>query len=72
MGRLVNGERKIISPKPEYAGKLLIFCEGFTEYNYLEYFKVYLENNLRAQYSEIILEPINTEGNAMRQKKLKK
>lgn len=66
MGRLVNGERKIINPKPENAGKLLIFCEGFTEYNYLEYFKVYLENNLRAQYSEIVLEPINTEGNAMR------
>lgn len=66
VGRLVNGERKIINPKPENAGKLLIFCEGFTEYNYLEYFKVYLEKNLRAQYSEIVLEPINTEGNAMR------
>lgn len=65
MPRLVNGERKIINPKPENAGKLLIFCEGATEYNYLEYFKNYIENNLRAKYSDIVLEPINTKGNAM-------
>lgn len=65
MGRLVNGERKIVNPKPENAGKLLIFCEGSTEYNYLDYFKVYLEKRLRVQYSDIVLEPINTEGNAM-------
>ncbi len=65
MPRLVNGERKIINPKPENAGKLLIFCEGYTEYNYLDYFKNYLENNLRVKYSDIVIEPINTEGNAM-------
>ena len=39
MPRLVNGERKITNPKPENSGKLLIFCEGYTEYNYLDYFK---------------------------------
>ncbi len=38
MPRLVNGERKITNPKPENAGKLLIFCEGHTEYNYAEDF----------------------------------
>ena len=65
MGRLVNGERKINNPKPENAGNLLIFCEGATEYNYLSYFKSYLEHNLKAHYSNIVLEPINTEGNAM-------
>lgn len=65
MGRLVNGERKITNPKPENAGKLLIFCEGDTEYNYLDYFKNYFEKHLRARYSEIVLEPINTKGNAM-------
>ena len=43
MGRLVNGERKITKPIPEHAGKLLIFCEGSTEYNYMDYFKKYLE-----------------------------
>ncbi len=64
MGRLVNGERKIINPKPENAGKLLIFCEGSTEYNYLDYFKVYLKNNLHVEFSNIVLEPINTKGNA--------
>ena len=65
MGRLVNGERKINNPKPENAGSLLIFCEGSTEYNYLSYFKLYLEHNLKVQYSSIVLEPINAEGNAM-------
>lgn len=63
--RLVNGERKITNPKPENAGKLLIFCEGSTEFNYLNYFKNYLDHNLRAKYSDIVIEPINTEGNAM-------
>lgn len=65
MPRLVNGERKITNPKPENAGKLLIFCEGHTEYNYLDYFKSYIDNNLRVKYSDIVIEPINTEGNAM-------
>ena len=65
LGRLVNGERKINNPKPENAGSLLIFCEGSTEYNYLSYFKSYLEHNLKAHYSSIVLEPINAEGNAM-------
>lgn len=65
MPRLVNGERKITNRKPENAGKLLIFCEGTTEFNYLEYFKNYIKNNLRAKYSDIVIEPINTKGNAM-------
>lgn len=65
MPRLVNGERKITNPKPENAGKLLIFCEGFTEYNYLDYFRQYLSHNLHANYSDIVIEPINTKGNAM-------
>lgn len=65
MPRLVNGERKIIKPKPENAGKLLIFCEGYTEYNYLDYFRNYINNNLRIKYSDIVIEPINAEGNAM-------
>lgn len=65
MPRLVNGERKITNPKPENAGKLLIFCEGHTEYNYLDYFRSYIDNNLRAKYSDIVIEPINAEGNAM-------
>ena len=65
MPRLVNGERKITNPKPENAGKLLIFCEGYTEYNYLDYFRNYIDNNLHVKYSDIVIEPINAEGNAM-------
>lgn len=61
MSRLVNGERKIINPKPENAGKLLIICEGYTEYNYLDYFRNYIDNNLHAKFSDIVIEPINAE-----------
>lgn len=64
MPRLTNGERKITNPKPENAGKLLVFCEGHTEYNYLNYFKNYIDHNLRMKYSDIVIEPINAEGNA--------
>ena len=64
MPRLINGERKIQKSRPENAGKLLIFCEGNTEFNYLMYFKVYLENNLHVQYSDIVIEPINAKGDA--------
>lgn len=62
----MNGERRITDPKPENAGKLLIFCEGYTEYNYLNYFKRYIDNNLRMKYSDIAIETVNAEGNAMR------
>ena len=48
------------------AGKLLIYCEGNTEFNYLMYFKVYLENNLHVQYSDIVIEPINAKGDSKR------
>lgn len=64
MGRLVNGERQITGTIPEHAGKLLIFCEGSTEYNYMDYFKKYLESNRKVKYTDVVLEPINTEGNA--------
>lgn len=66
MGRLVNGDRKIANPIPEHAGKLLIFCEGSTEYNYIDYFKKYLENNRKIKYTDVVLEPINAKGNARR------
>ncbi len=56
MPRLVNGERQITNPKPENAGKLLIFCEGYTEYNYLDYFKQYLDNNYILDYSNLLFE----------------
>ena len=66
MARLVNGERKIINPRPENAGKLLIFCEGVTELNYLDYFRKYIDNNAHEKYSDIVIKTINAEGNAMR------
>ena len=65
MGRLVNEKRIIKKLKPENAGNLLVFCEGNTEYNYLNFFKDYLEKRLTVPYSNMVIEPINTSGNAM-------
>lgn len=62
--RLVNGERKIVNVRQEKAGKLLLFCEGATEYNYFYYFKKYIDNNTHARTSDVVIEPINVEGNA--------
>lgn len=64
MGRLVNGKRTIENPIPEYAGKLLLFCEGFTEYNYFKYFKDYLEMRTLEKYTKVVIQCINTRGNA--------
>lgn len=67
MGRLVNGVRTIDNPRPRHIGKLLIFCEGSTEYNYFSYLNQYLIHNVKARYSEIVIEQIeaiNTKGNA--------
>lgn len=67
MGRLVNGVRTIDNPRPRHIGKLLIFCEGSTEFNYFSYLNNYLIHNVKARYSEIIIEQIetiNTKGNA--------
>ncbi len=66
MGRLINTKRVIENLIPENAGKLLIFCEGSTEVNYLNYFGTYISYNCRKKYSNIVIKPINTEGNAMR------
>lgn len=67
MGRLVNGVRTIENPRPRHIGKLLVFCEGSTEYNYFSYLNNYLIHNVKARYSEIVIEQIetiNTRGNA--------
>ena len=60
MGRLKNNTRKITSERPIHVGKLLLFCEGATEYNYLEYLNQYLKNNVKARYSELVIEQIET------------
>ena len=31
----------------------------------LDYFKRYIDNNLHAKYSDIVIEPMNAKGNAM-------
>ena len=65
MGRLVNGERTNIDTIPEHAGKLLLFCEGATEFHYFRYLKEYLENRTKDIYTDVVvINCINTQGNA--------
>ncbi|MGV1061662.1 RloB family protein [Clostridium perfringens] len=66
MPRLKPGiARDVKSIKP-YIGKALIFCEGTTEYNYLEYFMNIFNVNEMSKYTNINLElqVENVSGNA--------
>ena len=67
MGRLKNSVRIVTNERPIHAGKILIFCEGSTEFNYFEYLNNYLKNNVKSRYSELVIEQIetiDTKGNA--------
>jgi len=50
-----------------YIGKALIFCEGTTEYNYLEYFTKIFNINEKSKYTniDIEVEVKDVNGNAM-------
>jgi hypothetical protein len=53
MGRLTNKTRVITNERPIHAGKLLIFCEGATEYNYLEYLNQYLKKQCEGKIFKV-------------------
>lgn len=56
----LSQERKI-SHKKQFLGKVIIFCEGTTEFNYFNYFKVKLDSK-RNKYINLELEPIDVAG----------
>lgn len=65
MPRLNPISPRIAGTKKQYLGKIIIFCEGKTEYNYFAYFANIINSN-RDKYSHIQMEAINTEGNSRR------
>ncbi len=46
-----------------YLGKVIIFCEGSTEYNYLDYFADFLNKNDN-KFTDVKMKLNNAEGNA--------
>lgn len=62
MTRLNPFAPRTTATKKQYLGKVLIFCEGKTEYNYFQHFAEIINGNKK--YAHIELQPINTEGNA--------
>lgn len=56
----LSQERKI-SHKKQFLGKVIIFCEGTTEFNYFNYFKVKLDSK-KNKYINLELEPIDVAG----------
>lgn len=63
MARLNPLVPRVEGTRKQFLGKLIIFCEGKTEYNYFNHFARIVNGN-RDKYSHIRLEPINTEGNS--------
>lgn len=64
MARLNPLVRRAEGTKNQFLGKLIIFCEGKTEYNYFNHFARIINGNRNNKYSHIRIEPINTEGNS--------
>lgn len=66
MPRLKPNLKRETNSIKSYIGKSLIFCEGTTEYNYLEYFIDIFKINEKSKYTNIALEieMQNVHGNA--------
>jgi len=54
-------EKRKTDHKKTYLGKMIVFCEGKTEYNYFNYFKLKLEKK-KSKYTSFELELIDVEG----------
>lgn len=54
-------EERKVSHRKQFLGKMIIFCEGTTEYNYFNHFKVKLDNK-KNKYINLELEPIDVAG----------
>ena len=66
MPRLRPNVNREINTTKSYIGKALVFCEGTTEYNYLEYFTTIFKVNEKSKYTniDIEVEVQNVHGNA--------
>lgn len=63
MARLNPKIERTVGVKKQYLGKVLIICEGETEFNYFNYFSSIINNN-RDKYSHIEIEFVKANGNS--------
>ncbi|MDU7253968.1 MAG: RloB family protein, partial [Clostridium sp.] len=61
MGRTRLPKERAVAIKKQYLGKILIFCEGMSEKNYIDYFGEIINKN---KYTDIRVEAESTNGNA--------
>lgn len=62
MPRLKPNDKRPEKIKRQYLGKALVFCEGTTEYNYIEYFTSII--NSYSKYTDVCVTLENVEGDA--------
>jgi hypothetical protein len=61
MGRTKLSKERIVEVQKENIGKIIIFCEGMTEKNYMDYFADIINKN---KYTDILIETESSNGNA--------
>lgn len=61
MGRTKLPKERAVATKKQYLGKILIFCEGMSEKNYIDYFGDIINKN---KYTDVHVEAESTNGNA--------
>lgn len=62
MPRLKPNDIRLEKIKKQYLGKVLVFCEGKTEYNYIKYFADII--NCYSKYTQVQVDLENVKGNA--------
>lgn len=63
MARLNVKDARTIGSMKQHLGKILLFCEGETEYNYFNYFARIIDRN-RIKYAHVQIEFVRAGGNA--------
>jgi len=61
MGRTKLSKERTVEVQKENIGKIIIFCEGMTEKNYMDYFADIINKN---KYTDIHIETESSNGNA--------
>lgn len=61
MGRTKLSKERAVEVKRQNIGKLIVFCEGMTEKNYLDYFAEIINKN---KYTDVHIETETANGNA--------
>lgn len=61
VGRTKLSKERVVEIKKENIGKIIIFCEGMTEKNYLDYFAEIINKN---KFTDVHIETETANGNA--------